>query len=556
MLPTRGSGGPGARSGSQQARWSAAAPTAHNVKVQFDAMGSTGMTIGERSVGRLDLLTKLERSMGHDFRERVAARLIGVEQLLSPLFAALPKRPRGGVGSESVRYVLSRLLRERRAWLLGGLQDADPDTPADSPSWVARLLVPHIVQTNSTVMSDIEHSDEDCSALTSLMEGRIARGADLMDVSVLTAVVEELVHSDMRGKLKAAYLERGVPLEAKVNVSQADDLIDLSVISFLRGRNISYWSQRLVKHMQETIAILYPPWPQTQEYMRELRKTLDLGVTDFDFEAVAKVVEEATDRFGHWHNDDCQGTKRNLLELEEADSGRVRLLDFYRAALHQGKYEFTESMEYLRQSGALDESDPKVPRVIIANYVMGPSNCVARTGHYSVCCLDECEEILEGLERHLRKPQAAPDEVLAAMQTLPGLEGSRVPAPPADGSTHGVWLREKLEEIASQHGGQVPIHGRLAAQWMHFAYPRHCGYAHPKGTTPAKAVSMEQWEIATGLRSAATVKELQEAEKTLAEAAAEREAARDPAALPPDSPLVFTGMWTTSPEELYASMEL
>jgi len=41
----------------------------------------------------------------------------------------------------------------------------------------------------------------------------------------------------------------------------------------------------------------------------------------------------------------------------------------------------------------------------------------------------------------------------------------------------------RLEEVAVYHGGRVPLHGRLFAQWMHHAYPRECRYPHVSGTT-------------------------------------------------------------------------
>merc|ERR1719148_38367 len=41
----------------------------------------------------------------------------------------------------------------------------------------------------------------------------------------------------------------------------------------------------------------------------------------------------------------------------------------------------------------------------------------------------------------------------------------------------------RLEEIATFHGGHVPLHGRLFAQWMHHAYPRECRFPHESGTT-------------------------------------------------------------------------
>merc|ERR1719203_373755 len=49
------------------------------------------------------------------------------------------------------------------------------------------------------------------------------------------------------------------------------------------------------------------------------------------------------------------------------------------------------------------------------------------------------------------------------------------------------WLLRRLDEVAAHHGGRVPLHGRLFAQWMHYAYPRECRYPHVSGATdPSK----------------------------------------------------------------------
>merc|ERR1719487_80796 len=57
-------------------------------------------------------------------------------------------------------------------------------------------------------------------------------------------------------------------------------------------------------------------------------------------------------------------------------------------------------------------------------------------------------------------------------------------------------LRAKLDAVATLHNGNVPLHGRLLAQWLHFAFPRECPYPHAAGTlnpqTPAR------WEAAGG----------------------------------------------------------
>merc|ERR1719510_1026378 len=39
-------------------------------------------------------------------------------------------------------------------------------------------------------------------------------------------------------------------------------------------------------------------------------------------------------------------------------------------------------------------------------------------------------------------------------------------------------LVAKLSGVAAHSGGTVPLHGRLFAQWLHFAFPHECPYPH------------------------------------------------------------------------------
>jgi len=153
----------------------------------------------------------------------------------------------------------------------------------------------------------------------------------------------------------------------------------------------------------------------------------------------------------------------------------VRIADFYKKALNEGKWQFSESIDYLRQLGALDESDASNPRVIIPNYISGPSNCVASSGYYSVCCLDECEGILGRLEETISAPEASASTIL---KLVPTIASATMPS----NRSLSPWLRQRLDEVAKHHGGMVPLHGRLFQQWLHYAYPRECTFPHVSGT--------------------------------------------------------------------------
>merc|ERR1719253_1503839 len=50
-------------------------------------------------------------------------------------------------------------------------------------------------------------------------------------------------------------------------------------------------------------------------------------------------------------------------------------------------------------------------------------------------------------------------------------------APKLDGN-----LRTQLARIAETHGGKIPLHGRLFAQWLHYVFPRECAFPHKAGT--------------------------------------------------------------------------
>merc|ERR1719321_1423895 len=50
----------------------------------------------------------------------------------------------------------------------------------------------------------------------------------------------------------------------------------------------------------------------------------------------------------------------------------------------------------------------------------------------------------------------------------------------ADGKVSEA-LRSRLDEVAAINKGKVPLHGRLFAQWLHFAFPRDCPFPHEAG---------------------------------------------------------------------------
>jgi hypothetical protein len=188
------------------------------------------------------------------------------------------------------------------------------------------------------------------------------------------------------------------------------------------------------------------------------------------------------------------------MKMEFAGSGRVKLADFYKPALGGG-WQFQESVGYLRQLGALDESDPSSMSVIIVNYLHSQTNCIAASGYYSVCCIDECEGLLGHLEEIIVASEATPASIVPIVERM---SSSTVKGP----RKLSAKLLSYLDDIAALHGGRVPLHGRLFAQWMHHAYPRECSYPHMSGTT--RQQTGDEYLSESGAESVATEAEMRQ----------------------------------------------
>jgi len=204
----------------------------------------------------------------------------------------------------------------------------------------------------------------------------------------------------------------------------------------------------------------------------------------FFFQDLIRMAERVSEEFGPWSDHECHDMKDLLVQRDVHGSGRVKLADFYRKS-QDGAWQFTEQSEYLRQLGALDESSPSLgPQVLIPNYITGMSNCITSAPYYSICCLNECDQIYQNLEALIPASTASPGEIIKAVESMP--QSSEISAP----------LHAKLDEVARTHNDNVPMHGRLVAQWLHFAFPHECPYPHEAGTISPK--TPDEWRIEQG----------------------------------------------------------
>merc|ERR1719389_864794 len=332
------------------------------------------------------LLAEVEGTFGQG---TAGSRLKQLEAVLGPMYVALPKNEQGYLGHATVRYALHRLFVQRHGWFIKGLDAAGGHRNSTSGAGLLKEQVPAYVQ--------------------DLFEKRLGgRGFGLHELGVLAATIEHLVHTEAIKRLGDAFRVHDYLPTSLMSVDEADDVLDTYMTSYLLGEDLSNATLQEALDLKAEMPEVYMAWNDTQEFVRSLRKNItqsdgsaeQKASGGFDFSLVARVAGRVGERFGSFQFHECQQIKASLVRMEERGTGRVPLPDFYKPAV-DGHWQFQESMLYLRQLGALDESDPQRPRVIIATYVSSPSNCIASSSFYSVCCMDECEGLLGHLERHI-----------------------------------------------------------------------------------------------------------------------------------------------------------
>ena len=397
-------------------------------------------------------------------------RLKSIEDSARSSFQAMPKNEYGKLDDAAARYMLHRLFVQRHGMYIKGLEANGMDWQNASTSQVLQDHVPSFV--------------------LSLFEDRLkGQGLGLHELTVLAATLEHLIHDEAVSRLSVVYQAHNVSENAGVDETMLQELIDTYMTIFLVGR--AEVTASSVASERAAVVDSYPGWYETQKFTMQVRSTLvaskaadpNFATGNLSFHAATAVVEAIGERYGRWQDAECRDLKKSLTRLEHDGTGRVLLKDFYGSAL-KGNWQFSESIDYLRELGALDGSDSGNLAVLIPNYVNSQSNCVASSSIYSVCCINECESLMGQLERAIAAPEATPEEVLAIVSKL---ASDTVKAP----RVLSEELKRRLQDVAKENNGKVPLHGRLFAQWLHHAYPRECPFPHVTGKT--NPMTADEW---------------------------------------------------------------
>jgi len=385
-------------------------------------------------------------------------------------FAALPQKRPGAVSAEVGRYVLFRFFNRQ------GLHMKDW-APSGGSRASAALVAPLARQVPREVLRVLEERFD-------------TRGVEIKELALLSAIVQSLIQGEAAHRLEAMYKILGKDTEELLSEDDTSYLLDAYTAVYVMGMNVSDLSKADVEDLLGHIGAGFLYWDQAQELLRDIQQEFCAGLVALKFSDVAAAVVAFTERYAYHQNTECHDVLDRLVKLEGANgTGRVKLHDFYASYTADENWQFFERLDYLEQVGAIDNSDPSSPHLIIPNYVNSHANCLSTDSHfYDLCCSGRCEGIMEVIESGIQGPTATPEQILEIIMLI-------VSSPMRSDETLASVLVPKLEEVAKYHGGVVPLHGRLFAQWMHFAFPQECVYPHVSGT--AKVMSDTAWAKAT-----------------------------------------------------------
>ena len=119
------------------------------------------------------------------------------------------------------------------------------------------------------------------------------------------------------------------------------------------------------------------------------------------FPVIVHIAEEVDECFGCSQDLECQEMKEALVAME--NEGPVSLSKFHEHSF-DGGWQFSESYAYLCHLGALDETHPKRPTLVIPNCLFVRSNCIVSLRLYIICRIDQFEELLAQLENKITGP--------------------------------------------------------------------------------------------------------------------------------------------------------
>jgi hypothetical protein len=432
--------------------------------------------LGAQTLGQ-DLITAMDEVLGCGGLSTDPQHLADIEAAIRPMWRTMPST-NGKVDWKSLRYVAHRYFMQQSSLLIRGLE---PSRALNDSDVGAAEILSQQLPAHTDVLFGGTHS---------------AKAYGIEDAVALLAALERLVFDAETHLLERVYKQHGLDNDKILGFKQQKRVLEAYMVHWMMGEDTR--GINILLRNRTLLDTHFPRWHdvrtfvegrlKTLEYSRSINVKPEFGRSlmdrRFTFSDTHEVVGGVTKHFQSYWQSECEAMKNQLVEMDKEGTGRVRLSDFYGTGLEKD-WRFGESEEYLRQLGVLDESSPwRGKQVIIPNYLQAASNCIVSAPHYLVCCMNECESLMGDIESAISEPSASAAQLLQIVGNLTSPSSPNDEPPMLQGA-----LSEQLHRIADAHGGRVPLHGRLFAQWLHYAFPRECPFPHKVGAFNAHTLT-------------------------------------------------------------------
>merc|ERR1740121_2869687 len=296
------------------------------------------------------------------------------------------------------------------------------------------------IQVNASNSGEADILNREAPALAKQLSSA-KHGFSLQDAAVMIAALEQLLFDSDSVVLEKVYTKNQISMSDLISREKLQALIVDYIVYWMLGDDIE-GAEILLAHRNmldehiphwQAISTMVTGSVRTLEYSRQKAPRKGAAHTTFQgqysFEDALEVAGDIGRNFAFFWESQCQDIKTSLLALDKTGSGRVRLPDFY-GANKDGEWRF-----------------------------------------------GECEEMMGYVEAAIGSPVGSVEDVLRVAENLTNGDDERAKL---DDS-----LRTQLSKIAGNHGGKIPLHGRLFAQWLHYAFPSECPFPHVAGSAAA-----------------------------------------------------------------------
>lgn len=378
-----------------------------------------------------------------------AQRLFAVEDVVRPTYEAFAKNSRGKVPTQAIHSIVRSYFMEEHGWRITGFEFSSTSSIQLGEALVLKEKAPLFIK----AFKDMQAADH---------------GLSLSDSVAMVAAIEHLILEESLAYLRGAYNLNQLLIDEALNETSLANVLTSYMIIFRQGsrRNLtdihahSVYKAHAQKHVED--------WESLVQLCQDSVAKVRQPGRSYSFETVSEIVTDLALKYGHWQNSECKEIKNRLVELAPDAQGRVPYEAFHAEPAHP-HFKFAETIEYLRNVSALDESNASNPKVLLANYIAAPSNCIGSSRYYSVCCLSECELLVNELEERVQVSEVPLEKLLDAISHI---SSSTVTAP----RTLSEDLVRGAAAIVDHHWGFVPLHSGEFKQWLHYAFPNECPY--------------------------------------------------------------------------------